>query len=172
MPGPVIPSAGLQNLMEQIMARINNGGQSSALHLFANDITPGMDTVAADFVENDFDGYAAIPLPLAVDNGVTEGQDIWTFPLCVFASTGVPLPQLTYGYWVDCIRPTTGGPEILWAPRFPNPWAWTAPGQSLPIPLTLGDMLCAMEAVARRENGGIGKSRHRPPPEEDDCSEC
>lgn len=69
------------------------------LKLFQNNLAVTRNTVLADFVECDFDGYApqTPTWSAAFQNGV---EDVATTPVCTFtAGAGIAGPQLVYGYF-------------------------------------------------------------------------
>ena len=135
----IIPDVGKQNLLAQLMARIAAGGQNAAVHLYQNPYVPVESTVLGDFVESTFDGYAPLPLPAAADQGINPSDiDVWTFdPLQWTAASGVGLPQIQYGYWVDCLLPG-GGTQLLWCQAFDEPWGLASAGQTIQFLLSLG----------------------------------
>lgn len=138
MPEPIITYEGYGGLSSVIMAGIIGGNNTAKIRLFRNDLTPTHTTLWTDFLENSYAGYSALSLPTPVNQGLNPANlDVWRFPQINFRSTG-PAAQVTYGYWIDFVNPMTSVRQSLWCQRFPIPWAWTGPGQQLPIILTPG----------------------------------
>lgn len=83
---------------------------SLRIHLFKNNLTPTEDTILEDFVEANFDGYAAQDLDdwgapflnVDVQAQVYAGLHVWT-------ATGGVTPNSIYGYYC------TSGDDLLLA---------------------------------------------------------
>lgn len=92
--------------------------QDQRLKLFINDITPNKATVAADFSEASFTGYAFKALSGASWTVTERTSDaIATYAAQTFTRTASGAPQTAYGYYV--VQATSG--IVMFAERFPNP---------------------------------------------------
>lgn len=129
---PVIPYDGLNGFSEAVWWAVGNGRNSSRIHLFGNDYTPGVNTVVSDFQEATAGGLAAIPLPMPTNKGIDGfGKDVWVFPSAAWTTTGPGLPAVVWGYWVDYFSPLSNQTRLLWAQRLVSPWGSWMAGQTL-----------------------------------------
>jgi hypothetical protein len=101
MPAGIIPNEGLDPTIQELLGVVAVNPVPWQLMFFQNDITPDADTVFADLVEADFDGYNQ--LTLTRDQWVTEPADAgcihatWGTVAQVWYVLGGP-PQTLYGY--------------------------------------------------------------------------
>lgn len=138
MSAPLLTYEGYQSLMGGALASFAAGANAARVRLFKNNLTPTKDSIWTDFVEADFSGYLPIPVPSAVDQGLTPAHiDVWKFAKVTFVISALP-QQVVYGYWVDHLNPYTSLRRSLWCQRFDAPFLFSAPGVSLPVTLTPG----------------------------------
>lgn len=114
----VVPDAGELELLKKMLKSALTVDESYTLKLFKNNVTPTQATVAGDFTEADFTGYAAKTLTRAGWNDPTtvsnkgradySVEQIWT---CTGGSNTI------YGYYI--IGTTSG--VCLWAQLFASP---------------------------------------------------
>jgi hypothetical protein len=83
--------------------------------LFKNSPSLSPNTVLADFVESDFDGYAAIVLALTFGYVNPSGLPISQSQLLSWVMTGIVTPNTVHGYWID------DGTDVLMAANFDAP---------------------------------------------------
>lgn len=140
---PLIPYDGLNGFADIIMSYLQRPAAVARVHLFANSYTPNVLTVVGDFTESAAVGLGPIPLPAPINRGVDEGaKDVWEFPTVNWTATGLGLPAVVYGMWVDCLDPITAGTRVLWAQRFVSPVALVAAGDQVKFTLSLGFNQC------------------------------
>jgi len=124
MPLPLIPQNGKAAMLRTVMVAIKNGANAAKVHLFENDYTPVLTSMVGDFVECSVGGMSVMPLPQATEQPLlASGPANWIFDLVTFTPSGVGLPGLVYGYWVDFLEPSTATTMLLWAQRFDSPQA-------------------------------------------------
>lgn len=103
--------------------------EGNALKLFQNDLVVTRNTVIADFVEADFDGYASQnPTWLApIQNGA---ENVALADACTFtAGAGIAGPQTIYGYFF-----LNEDGDYSWGETFEDgPVTMVLPGQELVI---------------------------------------
>jgi len=116
------------------------GGARTKVHLFQNNIVPQFNTVATDFVEADFVGYAAVLTALWAFAINQEGNSevYWNDVPATFTAGAIVGPQTIYGYWMDS---TTDG--LIIAERFDTP-------------ITLAAALEYLQVLPRVSVTGIG----------------
>jgi len=138
MSAPVVMWEGMAGLMAQGLSAIMGGANNSRVRLFGNNYSPTAPTSYTDFLECSFAGYAAVPVPTAVDQGLNFNQiDIWAFDPVRFTMSAPPA-AVAYGYWIDFVNPRTHTRQALWAQRFNVPFAFLRAGDFLPVVLTPG----------------------------------
>lgn len=123
----IVPDASLGYFLEKIL------NEDLTLHLYQNEVTISGASVAGDFLEANFTGYAATTLTNA-NWGVVDGNPATaTFDTeQEFTSTADSQNQDIYGYYVTY----TGGTEIgnlAWAEAFPAPQNIDATGDKIRI---------------------------------------
>jgi hypothetical protein len=120
----VIPTA---SRIEQLAAIVAAQLDMGTLHLFKNNITPNKNTLLADLVVADFDGYAGKAIaawgaefldPLGLATTVA--------PLQTWTSTGQVTPNTIYG----CYYRDAGG-DLVYAEKFANPVFFAITGDTL-----------------------------------------
>jgi hypothetical protein len=90
-------------------------------HLYQNNLTPSEDTLLADFVEADYDGYAAVAALAAAYPSyfiMPDGSALGVFDVTVlFIDGGSTTPNTIYGLYVT----NTGGTQLLASLVFDTP---------------------------------------------------
>jgi len=110
-----LASSGSEALLNVLMAEYNS--VNVVVHLFKNDYSPSWNSVLADFVESDFDGYAPQNVAqfffqgFAGQIGYMLALDSNTF----LVGSGTTPPQVAYGYWIQ-----DAAGDLLWAERDPD----------------------------------------------------
>ena len=138
MSAPLVTFDGYSGLMTMIVRNIVGGINNCMIRLFQNDYYPVQSSVWTDFVEVTMPGYMAMPIPSGTDRGINANNiDVWNFPPVTFGPY-TPSKQVVFGYWVDWTNPMTMARQSLWCQRFDAPFAFTLPGQTLPLILTRG----------------------------------
>lgn len=109
----IIPTAGAVKLLDELRPGLNAGGPQLAL--YQNDITPGPDTVFADFQPCNFEGYGGAQTLTFPDAAIptADGAAVISAQPVVFTCTGPAVPQRVFGYFVYY----NVGPTLLWAER-------------------------------------------------------
>lgn len=135
----VIPTVGVQAMMDTLIARLNDPASVSRVHLYTNDYAPGTGTTLSDFTEATFGGYLPLPLGLPTQSTPSpSGRAIWTWPMSVWTTTGATLPEIIHGMWVDFVDPLTGLTSLAWTQRFNVPQGLWLPAQVVNFTLSLG----------------------------------
>jgi hypothetical protein len=138
MSATILTYEGYSGLMGACVAAIASGANGSRVRLYGNDFNPTRLTLWHDFTEASFPGYAAIPVPAAIDQGITAlMMDVWDFAKVTFTMSSTPA-QVVYGYWIDFSNPLTHLRQSLWCKRFDAPFLFNAAGVALPLTLTPG----------------------------------
>jgi hypothetical protein len=129
--------------MDLLAWSLANGHNNCRVHLFANDYQPDANTVLASFIELSGAGYLPKPTGNPTNLGVDlTRRDVWQFPDLIWTATGVGLPVIAYGYWVDFLDPLTGGTRVLWAQKFQAAQALWLAGQTIRFALSWGGKQC------------------------------
>jgi hypothetical protein len=129
--------------MDVLMYSIQGGKLNSKVHLYNNDYTPSTSSILANFTETLVAGLSAKPLPTMQNLGIdASGNDVWISPQITFVATGVGLPDVIYGFWVDFTDPITAGTRVFYAQRFETPMAIIAAGNKVQFMLSLGGKQC------------------------------
>jgi hypothetical protein len=106
--------------------------------LFTNFYQPQEDSTLASFDAPIAPGLTEKPLPAAIRGGLNvQGRAVWTWPVIDFVAAGGGLPVQVWGYYVYCTDPLTSQLGLLWAQRLVSSFGFVAPGDTLPINLTL-----------------------------------
>lgn len=92
----------------------NGGGTDLTLHLCKNDITPAYDTVAADFTEADFTGYASKTLTGSSFTIASSHPITAVYATQQFLSSADQTAQYIYCYYI--LR----GSILVGSQRFPD----------------------------------------------------
>lgn len=130
----IFPKQGRQLVINMLL----RNGTNAKARLFKNNFAPDADTVFADFVEADFDGYAAVNLTGAdatingTDQGETENDGI-TFTR---ASTGAA--QTVYGWYVEVLDPSAHS-RVFLCDLFSTPQVVTNAGDAVVFNLRVFD---------------------------------
>jgi len=124
---PVIPFDGQIGYMDVLVWSLRNGLHNCKIRLYSNDYWPVKESVRAN------------PTNLGTD---VTGRNVWKFPETLWTATGVGLPIIAYGYWIDFVDPLVGGTRILQAQRFQAPIAWIAAGDKVRFSLSWGGKQC------------------------------
>ena len=140
---PIVPAEGVQTWSDLAVWALGQPQWQAQVSLFTNFYQPDSLSTIASFAAPVAAGLAAQSLPAPVRGGLNAcGRANWSWPGVVFTAGGAGLPVLIWGYFVSCVSPFTGLPQVLWAQRLPTSWGFTAGGQSLPIPLAMSFGMC------------------------------
>ena len=140
---PVVPLQGVATFSDLVIYALSLPIVDARVSLFTNFFQPQENSVIANFTAPTAAGLAAQALPAAVSAGQNNcGRSNWSFPGLVFTAAGAGLPVQIWGYYVYCTDPITGVSALLWAQRLQNSFAFTAGGQTLPVPLSLSLAQC------------------------------
>lgn len=126
---------------------------AAKLKLFKNNITPSEASVIGDFVEADFDDYAAASLPPAAFGGRRVNADasvtqIYT-TVMEFGQSAAPVtPNTIYGFYVTNV----GGTLLVSAARLITPWEVDAADKLLSLELAWHAPNNAIQVLADAEN--------------------
>jgi hypothetical protein len=139
----VIPNDGVIANMEIFIAAIRNGGLSSTVALFTNDVVPDASYTVSSFTAAAAGGLTAqllgAPTSAAPD---ARGRVVWTWPESVFAATGPGLPVITYGFFVSYRSPITNVLRLGWCQRFQSPQGAYLVGNQVKFTLQIGGRQC------------------------------
>lgn len=92
------------------------------IRLYKNDLTPGSTTVLSQFIECDFDGYAAIgPLVWGSAFYNASGDAVVVAQTCQFEASSPDNPNNVYGYYVT--KGATGSEVYKFAERLATTYA-------------------------------------------------
>lgn len=149
--GPFLVNRGLDFMSEGLT---DFEPVSLKIHLFKNDIVPSPATLLTDFVEADFDGYAAVAV-LAVDYPgfyiMPDGSVLGIFPKNIlFEDTGNVTPNTIFGVYIT----NTGSTALLASIRFDTSKLMDDDGKFIYIELALRMPVGAPDAQADVTSNG------------------
>lgn len=109
-------------LSQWIQIYFGSTTETAVLHLFQNDITPGINTVIGDLVEADFTGYAPVEILLA-DMAIIRSDVMGNaYDICLanalFHQGNTTINNIVYGWYLEHATP---GALLFMAKRFENP---------------------------------------------------
>ena len=140
---PIVPNDGIIGWTDILVQALRTGGKNCKVHLYANDYYPQFDSVVCSFVESVFGGYTSQDLGNPTNLGIdVTRRDVWIFPESSWIASGLGLPIISYGYWVDFDDPLTGGKRVLQAQRFFSPQTLFLAGQKIKFVLSWGGAQC------------------------------
>lgn len=114
-------SALITTLGELIASTLGGGmgGTYPTVHLFKTAVTPTNVSVPGDFVEADYNGYAAVVLThWNAAYWQSQGAAVTYSNQILFQPTDGLVTNTVYGYWLE-----VAGGDYLGAERFQTPWA-------------------------------------------------
>jgi hypothetical protein len=103
---------------------------TTSIHLYKNDVTPGIATKVADLVEADFTGYASLTVAAWDGTSVdplTGLRQIITGTGPQFTQTGTTITNTVFGMWIEF------NGKIVLAERFDNPVAMDLTGKRIDL---------------------------------------
>ncbi len=92
-----VPGSKLIAALDYALASVVNG---LVLKLYSNNVTPSETSVAGDFTECAFDGYAAVTMSAWPGSAIVSGEAVSTQPIIVFLQTGTVTNDTVFGYFV------------------------------------------------------------------------
>lgn len=95
-------------------------GTTISVHLYKTAVIPTLDSIAADFTEADYTGYAAVAMGgYLLQYWQSQGAAVaWPTTPALFQPTGSAITNTIYGYWMEF----TGSPGLfLGAELLPTP---------------------------------------------------
>lgn len=129
--------------MDVLVWALRNGQHSCVARLFSNDYQPDVNTTRTNLLELVGAGYGPNSLGNPTNLGIDiTGRDVWLFPEVVWTATGIGLPVIAYGYWIDFLDPLTGGTRILQVQKFFQPQAFIAAGNQIRFTPSWGGKQC------------------------------
>lgn len=134
MPTAVIAKDVLDALWDEYLFA---GGSTFECHLFTNDITPDRNTVATDFMEAAYPGYAVVTNDYAPETAIGN-QFHWTVRANAFPSPSAGPAVNVFGFYVIGSIPGVSAGGLVFSARFASaPVVLTVGGAGITINLDL-----------------------------------
>lgn len=117
------------HIIDVLVARWN-GTPKLKVHLYRNNYTPVESSLAANFTEANYEGYASQNVTGWTDATLVSNRGQTTADPNVFVHSAGSTSNEIYGYWIE--DPADAG-SVLWAEKFLSPITLAAAGDALAL---------------------------------------